>query len=66
MKRINLSITEQQQNAIVEAAQSRGTSMVDIIRQCIRVGLLLYQAQSDPDAKVIIRQGSQEREVILA
>lgn len=65
IKRINLSLSESDLNGIQTLAHDRGTSAVDVIRNCIRVGLLMHSIQQDPDKKLIVRTKDGEAEVYI-
>lgn len=52
--------------AQVEAvANSHGASVVDILRRFMRLGIMLDEANSNPDAAIIVREAGVEKEIVL-
>jgi hypothetical protein len=64
-KRLNLSLKPSVFDQLQEVAEQRGTSIVDVIRSCIRVGLMVHTASNDADTKIIVRKADQEQQVFL-
>lgn len=51
--------------ALQQVAAQRHSTVVKVLRQFIRLGLLVVQAEQDADAAFIYRQGGKEREIML-
>ena len=65
MKRYNLVLPEELFNEIQKIADDRHTTIVEILRKFIKVGLLVVQAEETPSSALLIREGDTEREIIL-
>lgn len=64
-KRYNLVLPEELFNDVKKIADERQTTVVDIIRRCIKLGLLAVQVDEKPDSKLLIREKGIEKELIL-
>lgn len=65
VKRYNLVLPEDLYNEVRRQADEHGTTVVELIRKFIKLGLLAMDVQEDPESALIIREGDTEREVIL-
>lgn len=65
IKRYNLVLPEELFNEVQRIADDRQTSVVDILRRFIKLGLLADQIEKSPDSALIIREGNAERQIIL-
>ena len=65
MKRYSLVLPEGLFDQVQQYADQRQTTVVDVFRRFIKLGLLVTQIEGDPDAALLIRQGDIEREIIL-
>lgn len=65
VKRYNLVLPEELFNEVQQIADERQTSVVDILRRFIKLGLLADQIEKSPDSALLIRQGNVERQIIL-
>jgi hypothetical protein len=63
--RYNLDLTDQTYEQLKELADSSGTTVAELVRRFISLGLIVARVQSDPNAALIIREGDREREVML-
>jgi hypothetical protein len=50
---------------VQDVAEKYETSVAEVIRKSIRLGLLAAKLQDDPNAALIIREGEREREVMI-
>jgi hypothetical protein len=50
---------------VEKAAQARNTTVVDLLRRFIKIGLLVINLDESPDSALIIREGNTERQVML-
>ena len=65
MKRYNLVLPEVLFNEVQRVADEHQTTVVDILRRFIKLGLLAAQIEETPDSALIIRQGATEKQLIL-
>lgn len=65
IKRYSLVLPEELFEAVQELADRRHTTVVEIIRRFIKLGLIAARIEDTPDAALIIREGDTEREIIL-
>jgi hypothetical protein len=64
-RRYSLVLPEDLYNELEQVAKDRHTSVVDIIRRFIKLGLLAVKTEDAPDTAIIFREGETEREVIF-
>lgn len=64
-KRYNLVLPEDLYDEVKKAAEEKHTTVVEILRQFIKLGLLMTQIENSPEAKILIREGDSEKELIL-
>jgi hypothetical protein len=65
LKRYSLVLPEDLFMAIQELADQRQTTVVDLIRRFIKLGLIAAKIEDTPGAALIIRDGDTERQIIL-
>jgi hypothetical protein len=65
LKRYNLVLTEEMYAELEKVAHKRHTSMVEILRRYIKLGLLVEQIDERPGAELLIREGARERQIVL-
>lgn len=65
IKRYNLALPKALFDEVQRIADARQTTVVDLLRRFIRLGLLAIYLEDKPDAALIIREGDSEREVLL-
>lgn len=65
VKRYNLVLPEELFNEVQRIADERQTSVVDILRRFIKLGLLADRIEKSPDSALLIREGNIERQIIL-
>lgn len=65
LKRYNLVLPEEMYAELERVAQKRHTSMVEILRRYIKLGLLVEQIDERPGAELLIREGARERQIVL-
>lgn len=63
-KRYNLVIPVELYNQLSEIAGRDGASVIDVMRRFIKVGLYIDAVSHTKGAKVIIREGKSEREIV--
>ena len=64
-KRYNLVLPEDLYNEVQVLAEHRQTTVVELFRKFIRLGLLVAKAEESSDAVFIIREGDKERQLLL-
>lgn len=65
MKRYNLILPQDLYDCVKETADAKHTSVVEVLRQFIRLGLLVTKLENSSDVKIIIQEGDSQRELIL-
>lgn len=64
IKRYNLKLSLEMFDALDLIAKQEATSMLVVIQRFLRLGILLYQA-TRAGKQIVIRDGKEEKEVIL-
>jgi hypothetical protein len=64
-KRYNLVLPEDLYNEVQTLAERRGTTVVEVFRRFIRLGLLIAKAEESPDMEFILRKGDKEQQLLL-
>jgi hypothetical protein len=65
LKRYSLVLPEDLFTAIQTLADQRQTTVVDLIRRFIKLGLIAAKIEDTPGAALIIRDGDTEQQVIF-
>ncbi len=65
VKRYNLGLPEDLFNQIQGLADKKHTSVLEILKRFIKLGLLAAKLEDNPDTTLIIREGNTEREIIF-
>lgn len=65
MKKYQIVVPESLFEEIEKIADSRQTTVIDIIRRFLKLGLLTARIENTPNAGLFIREGDSEREIIL-
>lgn len=64
-KRYNLVLPQELYDEVQRIADEQHTTVVEVLRKFIRLGLLAFEIQNTPDAALIIREGDDEKEIFL-
>ena len=64
-KRYNLVLPEELFDEIQRVADKQQTTVVEIIRKFMKLGLLAVQVEETPGSALLIREKGVEREIIL-
>jgi hypothetical protein len=64
-KRYNLVLPEELYTEVQTLAERRGTTVVEVFRRFIRLGLLIAKAEEAPDMELILRKGDKEQQLVL-
>lgn len=65
LKRYNLALPTELYSQIQLLAEKKGTTVLEILKRFIKLGLLAAKLEDDPNAALIIRQGSIEKEIVF-
>lgn len=65
VKRYNLVLPEELFNAVQELADQRQTTVVELIRRFIKLGLIAAKLEDTPGAALIIREGDSDQRIVL-
>jgi hypothetical protein len=65
MKKYQIVVPESLFEEIEKVAHSRQTTVIDIIRRFLKLGLLTAKIENTDNAGLFIREGDSEREIIL-
>jgi 16S rRNA U516 pseudouridylate synthase RsuA-like enzyme len=64
-RRFNVTLSENVYNELQELAEARDEPVLELIRQSIKIGLLAFRLENEPDAALIIRKGDTEQQIVL-
>ena len=64
-KRYNLVLPEELYQEVQTLADSRHTTVVEMLRRFVKLGLLVAKAEESSDMAFILREGDRERELML-
>jgi hypothetical protein len=62
---ITMTIPPELYDELKVAADARGTTVVELLRKMVKLGLIALAIEADPDAALIVREGERERELVL-
>jgi hypothetical protein len=65
LKRYNLAVPQNLFDDLQRLADERNTTVVELLRKFIKLGLLAAQVEDTPGSALIIREGDRERELIF-
>ena len=65
LKRYNLAVPETLYTELQKAAETRHTSVVELLRRFIKLGLLALDVERTPGSALFIREGDHEREILF-
>jgi ATP-dependent Clp protease ATP-binding subunit ClpA len=65
VKRYNLALPEDLFREVEQLADREHTTVLEVIRRSVKLGLLVAQVQQTPGASFIIREGASERQLVL-
>jgi len=64
-KRFNLVLPNDLVKRVQKIADEEHTSVVEILRRFIKIGLLAVEIQKKPGAALILREGDDEKQILL-
>jgi len=65
MKRYNLVLPYALFDEVQAMADASDTTVLDMLKRFIKIGLVLTKLCQSPDATLIVREGGRERELLL-
>lgn len=63
--RYNLALPLDMFNELKTAAKDNGITVVELLRKFIKLGLYVLRMQGKPDSTLIIREGNNEKQIII-
>jgi hypothetical protein len=63
VKRYNLALPEDLYGELQYLAENEHTTVLEIIRRFIKLGLIAVNVQNDPKSKLVIHEGKRQREL---
>ena len=64
-KRYNLILPMNLFNQVQALADEEGTTVLELLKRFIRIGLVITKLTQSPDSALLIRQDGKERELVL-
>jgi hypothetical protein len=64
-KRYNLVLPEELYQEVQAIADRRHTTVVELLRRFVKLGLLVAKAEESPDMAFILREGDKEQQLLL-
>lgn len=64
-KRYNLNLPDELYDEVEAIAKERSVSVVAVLKQFIKLGLLVAKIEKDPNSELIIREGEKEKVILL-
>lgn len=64
-KRYNLALPPELYDTIEAISNEQHTTVLEVIKRFLRLGLVAHAIAKNPDAKLIIREHGQDREIVL-
>ena len=65
LKKYNLTLPHALYTEIETLAKSEHTTVLELVRRFLKLGLLVAKIQATPGATLIIREGDSERQLVL-
>ena len=65
VKRYTIVLPEDEYVELQNVADRRNITILELLRRFIKLGILMDEAEQNPDAKILIQEGETEREVIF-
>jgi hypothetical protein len=65
MKRYNLVLPNTLFDEVQALANKEDIPILELLKRCIKIGLVVIKLYQSPNASLIVREGERERELIL-
>jgi hypothetical protein len=63
--RHNLTLQPEFQRKLKEMADLQDTSTADLLRKCVKIGLMVLEVENTPGVELIIRENGAERKILI-
>ena len=63
--RYNLNLPQELYDEIQAVAEARQTTVIEVLRQFIRLGLLAVKLEDKPNSAHILKEGNVERQILM-
>lgn len=64
-KRYSLVMPEELSDELQRLADERGSTVAELLRRFVKLGILAAKVERAPDGALLIREGERERELVL-
>ena len=64
-KRYNLVLPEELMNEVQTVADRHHTTVLEVLRRFVKLGLLVARAEQSPDKEFVLREGDKEQRLLL-
>ena len=64
IKRYNLALPVDVFDAVKDVAEKRKSTVLEVLRKFVKIGLLVAEIEETPGASLYIREGEAERQII--
>lgn len=65
IKKYNLALPQELFDKLQNAADQQNTTVVELLRRFIKMGLMFTDLENQPDTEFIIRSGDKEQKIIF-
>jgi hypothetical protein len=65
LKRYNLVLPAELFDELQQVADKRHTTVVELLRKFVKLGLMAVQIDENPSAALLIREGKTERQIVI-
>jgi len=65
IKKYNLALPQELFDKLQEAADRQNTTVVELLRRFVKMGLILTELEAQSDTEFIIRTGNKEQKIIF-
>lgn len=65
LKRYNVVLPQVLYDELKSAADRRHVTVIELLRQFIKLGLVVIDIENKQDAELVIREGDKERRIVL-
>jgi hypothetical protein len=65
MKRYNLTLPETLYDALKAHADKRETTVVELFRRIVKLGLLALELEDNPNASIMLKEGDELTKIVL-
>ena len=64
-KRHNLVLPPDLHRKLQEVADRQGTTVTELIKKCLKIGLIALEVENTPGAELLIREHGAERTILI-